>query len=78
MTARVTDFCNSVLRPLEILDISFQLHIDTFSAAQEVSQFQLAVYDKSQGRTEVVKVTYKVITSHLRGAVHSITTASIL
>lgn len=45
MTARVTltDFCNSVLRPLEILDISFQLHIDAFSATQEVSQFQLSL-----------------------------------
>lgn len=63
---------------LEILGISFQLHIDAFSPTQEVSEFQLTVYDKSQGQTEVVKVTYKVITSHWRGAMHLITTATIL
>lgn len=51
----LTDFCNSVLRPLEVLDISLQLHIDAFSASQEVSQSHLTVYDKSLGCAEVEK-----------------------
>lgn len=60
MTARMTltDICNSALGPLEILDISFQLHINLFSATQ-VSQFHLTVYDKPLGRTDIVKVTYE-------------------
>lgn len=68
MTARVTltDFCNSVLRPLEILDISLQLQTDALSAVQEVIQFHLTVYDKSMGRAEIAKVTYKAINNHWR------------
>lgn len=44
-----TDFCNSVVRPLEILVILFQLYIYmcVFSATRKVSQFHVTVYDKS-------------------------------
>lgn len=59
MTTKVTltDFCNSAHRPLEVSDISFQLHIDAFPATQSISTYSL------YWCTEVVKVTCKVSTS---------------